>query len=405
MRPFRPQKNYLKLISLGRKSAMAEKWGVPLAGPLLWRWKDRIDRAFMDKLSDLPQMTPPAPLPEVASGVVEELSGGQPLCGACGSKVGAGVLSDALAAMPAPQRGDVLSLPGDDAAILSLGASAPQQVLTTDHLRAFTEDPVLQTRIAAVHAMGDIWAMGAGPQAVLATVILPRMSPELQARTMREILQTAGEVIRGAGADLVGGHSSMGSEMTIGFTITGLCDSAPITHAGAQPGDAILLTRPIGTGTILAAEMAGRANGRNVAAMLERMAQPQGDAATILRGAHAMTDVTGFGLAGHLMALCKASGTGADISLSDVPIYDGAEALAEAGQRSTIHAANVAHAPVIGGTGPRKTLLHDPQTAGGLLAAVPADDADDLLDRLRTAGHAAARIGVMVDGPAALRCV
>ena len=118
--------------------------------------------------------------------------------------------------------------------------------MTSDHLRAFTKDPALMTRIAAVHALGDIWAMGATPQAATATIILPRMSSALQSRTMSEIMSIAGAVMRDAGAEIVGGHSSMGDEMTIGFTLTGLCETAPITLAGGQPGDCLILTKPIG---------------------------------------------------------------------------------------------------------------------------------------------------------------
>lgn len=110
-----------------------------------------------------------------------------------------------------------------------------RQVMTSDHLRGFTLDPVQMTRIAAVHALGDIWAMGAAPQAATATIILPRLSATLQRRTLTEIMTTAHEVMRAAGADIVGGHSSVGDELTIGFTLTGLCETAPITLSGGQP--------------------------------------------------------------------------------------------------------------------------------------------------------------------------
>lgn len=400
-RPFRPQRDYLKLVSLGGKTALAEKWGLSLSAPALWRWKDRIDRKFMDQFRDLPAMRPPALPAVVARGVNEELGAAdQPLCGGCGAKVAPGSLAAVLAGLPGQAREDVLSGPGDDAAILRLGGAT--QVLTTDHLRAFTEDWALMARITAIHALGDIWAMGAQPQAALPALTLPRMSPELQRRTLDEILREAGAVFRAAGAEIVGGHSSMGSELTLGFALTGLCARPPITTAGARPGDALLLTRPIGSGTLLAAEMAGRADGRDVAAMLQILSHMQGDAAEILQDAHAMTDVTGFGLAGHLLAMCRASCVGARIDITAVPVFDGALALAEAGQRSTIWAANQAAAPVAGATGARAALLHDPQTAGGFLAAVDADHADALVARLTAAGHRAARIGTVVAGPPAL---
>lgn len=403
MRAYRPQDDYLKLISLGGKSALAEKWGRTVSGPLLWRWKNRIDTKFMAMFQDLPRMAP-TPLPRpVALGVAEELQGEhKPLCAGCGSKVGPGTLDAALADLPRLGRADVLAGPGDDAAILAVGGA--RQVITTDHLRAFTDDPGLFARIAAVHALGDIWAMGATPQAALASVILPRMAQPLQARSMDEIMRAAREVFHAEGAEIVGGHSTMGAEMTLGFTVTGLVDGDAITNAGARAGDALILTRPLGSGTLLAAEMQGDADGRDIAAMFETMARPQGDAAAILRGARAMTDVTGFGLAGHLMAICRASQVAAEIMLDALPLYPGALALAEAGHRSSIWAANLAAAPVEGAAGARGALLHDPQTAGGLLAAVAPESSEALVAELRAAGHEAAAIGRITPGAPALRC-
>jgi selenide, water dikinase len=127
--------------------------------------------------------------------------------------------------------------------------------MTTDHLRAFTEDPWLMARIAAIHALGDIWAMGAAPQVALAQVILPRMAPHMQAATLREIMAAASEVFAEAGADIVGGHTSVGAELTHRLHRHRRC-RAPIAKGGARPGDALILTKPLGTGTLLAAEMA-----------------------------------------------------------------------------------------------------------------------------------------------------
>ena len=403
MSPFHPQKDYLKLISLGGKKALAEKWGYTISGPGLWRWKNRIDQKFMDQFRALPAMKRPALPSPVTAGVIEELHGSdKPLCAGCGSKVAPGALADVLGGLPKVGRADVLSGPGDDAAVLAVGGM--KQVLTTDHLRAFTEDTGLFARIAALHALGDIWAMGAKPQAALVSVTLPRMSAALQRRSMAEIMGAAQAVLGAEGAEIVGGHSTMGAEMTLGFTLTGLCDAPPITNAGAQPDDVLILTRPLGSGVLLAAEMQGEADGDNVAKLLHVMATPQGDAAARLSGAHAMTDVTGFGLAGHLRAICQASGVGAEIFLDDLPLYDGALELAEEGQRSSIYDANLAAAPVINARGPRAVFLHDPQTAGGLLAALPAEESAEVLRDLRTAGHAAAVIGRIVEGDAEITC-
>ncbi|MFC4734601.1 selenide, water dikinase SelD [Salipiger abyssi] len=387
-RRYRPQKDYLKLISLGEKSALGDRFGLALSGPLMWRWKDRIDRRFMAKFQALPQMPqPPLPVPR-AAGSADAL-GDKPMCGGCGAKVGRDALSAALSHLPPPHRSDVTALPGDDAALLHTGGT--RQVLTTDHLRAFTEDPVVMARIAAVHALGDIWAMGAAPQAATVSLTLPRMSEALAERTLTEILTASSAIFRGAGAEIVGGHSSMGDELTIGFTITGLCEAAPITLAGAQEGDDLVLTKPLGSGVIMAAEMAGEASGDWVAEALTSMTRPQGDAAALLSGAHAMTDVTGFGLAGHLHGICLASGRSAELVLDAIPLLPGAEELAEKGIRSTLYPKNRAAVPGLSAESPRADLLFDPQTAGGLLAAIP--DGAARVAELRALGFGAAVIG------------
>lgn len=175
----------------------------------------------------------------------------------------------------------------------------------------------------------------------------------------------------------------MGAELTIGFTLTGTRDTMPITVAGAQAGDVLLLTRPIGSGVIMAAHMDGTAQGRDVANALDQMQQPQSRQSDILRNAHAMTDVTGFGLAGHIQAICAASGLRAEITQSAVPVYQGARALSQNGTASSLLSANIANAPTSGITDP---LLHDPQTAGGLLAALPQSAADDAIRTLENEG-------------------
>lgn len=398
LRTYQPQHDYLKLVSTGGKRALADKFGLRLGGRWLWRWKDRIDRRFMRMFHQLPQM-PASPLPmPLTLGVREEIAGAKPLCGGCGAKVGPGALAAALAAVPAPVRCDVLSGPGDDAAVIAFGAV--RQVITTDHLRAFCEDPFLMARIACVHALGDVWAMGAVPQAVLVQVTLPRAAERIQADMLAEIMAATSMVCTAAGADIVGGHTSVGAEMTIGFTVTGLVDRA-VTTAGAQIGDALILTKPLGTGTILAAEMQRAAPGRAVAGAWASMVRPLAPAAAILApAAHAMTDVTGFGLAGHLLEILDASGVAAELDLAVVPLLPGAEALASAGHASTLASANraaVAARMTAPDTG-RAALLVDPQTGGGLLAAVPTSAAKNLLARLRLAGEEPAIVGRIVAG-------
>ncbi|MHA6325991.1 selenide, water dikinase SelD [Roseivivax sp. CAU 1753] len=393
MRAYHPQKDYLKLISLGRQSALGARFGLRFSGPWVWRWKDRIDRKFMDQLDDLPAMKT-VPLPRQHAAGMAEARGEKPMCGGCGAKVGGATLARALAELPAPTRSDVIPLPGDDAALLRFGPVS--QVLTTDHLRAMTLDPVMMTRIAAHHALGDVLAMGAAPQAATLNLVLPRLSEDLSARTLSEIIVTASDVLRAAGAEIVGGHSSVGDELTIGLSLTGLLDGPPITLSGGQPGDALVLTKPLGSGTILAAEMQTAAPGDVVARCWALMCQSQADAARILADAHAMTDVTGFGLLGHARNMAEASGTGVALTLSAVPVMTGALALAEAGHRSSLYPQNRQVAPHLPET-PNHALLFDPQTAGGLLAALPAARSDAALKALRDAGYEAAMIGHLTD--------
>ena len=377
LRPYKPQRDYLKLISLGEKFALAEKFGTARQGPLLWKLKDYIDRKFMDQFDELPTMDA-VNLPGTTALGMKVALGDKPMCGGCGAKVGRAALKNILT--------DQF---GDDAAEIQ-----PGQVMSTDHLRAFTHDPVLMTRIAAVHALGDIWAMGATPQAATASLILPRMSADLQVRTMAEIMATASEVFAKAGGKIIGGHSSLGEELTIGFTVTGLAKK-PITLAGAKAGDALIVTKPIGSGTIMAAEMAGKAAGADVIACFDLMVQDQAQASQILGKAHAMTDITGFGLAGHLRGICDASGVGAALNLDQIPLMNGALELSAAGVRSSLYEDNRAGAGLI--AGPHFDLLFDPQTAGGLLAAFAPSHADAAVDALIKAGYQAAIVGQIND--------
>ncbi|MEM1373120.1 MAG: selenide, water dikinase SelD [Pseudomonadota bacterium] len=370
-KPYLPQKDYLKLISLGRKTALGEKWGLSASADRLWQLKDDIDDKFMAKLNQpVPVMGKP-PFPR-ARGDVPSM-----LCGGCGSKVGQGALQAALG--PDGAR--------DDAAILPGG-----QVISVDHLRAFVDDPERMAKIAVTHAMGDVWAMGARPEAALASIILPRQAPNMAERELTALMSALRSAVEDAGAKLVGGHTTQGAELTIGLTVTGRCDRAPTTLGGARPGDALVLTKPIGSGVLMAAAMQGRARGWDVYHAWEAMAASQSMAADLLKDAHAMTDVTGFGLLGHLRGICEASRVGAELWLEAVPLMPGALAASDMGIRSTLFPEN---AGADGAADPRRALLYDPQTAGGLLAAVPDED---VLKSLTDAGYDAAVVGRIIDG-------
>ncbi len=391
---FTPQTDYLKLISTGGRSAVAEKYGIAFQSSSGWWLKDFIDRRFMARLNDLEPMVADRVGGPMAAGVKELVTDTQPLCGGCGSKTGRHALGEGLSGLAGPQRDDVLAGTGDDAAVLKAGDQ--QQVLTTDHVRAFVEDPGLFARITAVHALGDVWASGAKPQAALATLILPPMADRLQAATIAEIMEAAGRVFANAGADIVGGHTSTGAELSLGFTVTGLTSKA-VQQGRAVQGDVLLLTKPLGTGVLLAGEMAMRAKGRDAASCWASMARPQNVAADILSPvATAMTDVTGFGLAGHLATLLGQAS--ARLALDKIPLLPGALDLAAAGVRSTLFEANRLSKDVLDTPGePRSDLLIDPQTSGGLLASIPAAEVDRVMAEFRAAEEPVWRIGEVTE--------
>jgi selenide,water dikinase len=289
---------------------------------------------------------------------------------------------------------------GDDAAIVHVGNVA--QVIATDHLRALVDDPFVMGQIAANHALGDIWAMGAAPSLAMVNVTLPRMSAPLQSRTLAEVMAGIDAALIPAGVAVVGGHSTMGAELQIGLTLTGTLTKAAMRKSGARAGDVLILTKALGTGVIMAAEMQWAASGDVVAGAIAQMLQPQAQAAAILAPhAHAMTDITGFGLVGHLAEMLEADNLGAQLDLSAIPVLEGAVHLAEARHVSALAADNKAAlgAQLLTPDTAHAGLLVDPQTAGGLLAAVPAEHARMLVSALRNEGYNAAVIGVIDTAP------
>jgi selenide,water dikinase len=210
----------------------------------------------------------------------------------------------------------------------------------------------------------------------------------------------ANVVLREADCALVGGHTSEGAELSLGFAINGLISRhAVLQKQGLQPGDALVLTKRIGTGTLLAAHMRGTAKARWIAAAMQHMIQSNRDAARILRNfdVHAATDVTGFGLLGHLVEMVRASGVDATIAIDRIPLLDGADETVKLGIFSSLQPQNVRlrraiHALDTVASHPRYPLLFDPQTAGGLLAAVPIQRSQACIAALRSVGYTHASI-------------
>jgi len=416
---YRPQRNFLSLISTGDQYAVASRGRWALEGAWAWRWKDRIDRRFMRVYSDLPDMRP-AHVLRVPAGLADEeamaaVSAMGMRCGGCGAKVGASVLSRALRRVSAADRADVLvglDAP-DDGAVIDVGGGEAA-VHTVDFFRSMLDDPYVFGQVAANHSLSDVYAMGGDPQTALAIVTIPHGPEAKVEETLTHVMAGAAVVFREAGVAIVGGHTSEGAELGLGFAVNGRVGQSRILRKnGLRPGDQLILTKAIGTGTLFAADMRHRAKGRWVAAAVKSMVQANRDAARSLQahGATACTDVTGFGLLGHLVEMLRASDVAAELDLLAVPVLDGAEETVQAGILSSLQPQNVrlrravAHAPEASSQ-PRFALLFDPQTSGGLLAGVPAASADSCLADLRACGYlAAAIIGTVTSRGARLEMV
>lgn len=405
LKPFKPQKTLLALISTGDKYAVATKGKFHFAGEILWTWKDWIDRQFMQKFSQLPEMRYNE-ASNLAAGLadkntLDEISAIAMRCGGCGAKVGANVLNRAIADLKPAKRDDILIglHEPDDAAVVEVPAGKVM-VHTVDYFRSFIDDPYLFGQIAANHSLSDIFAMGAEAQSALAIATIPFGIESKVEDTLRQLMAGAMFVLNDSSTALVGGHTSEGAELALGFSVNGFADREQILRKGGmQPGDVLILTKPLGTGTLFAADMQQKAKGRWIEAALESMLLSNRVAAECIyqHGATACTDITGFGLLGHMVEMIRPSGVDVEIDLPALPIIDGALQTVEMGILSSLQPANVRLRRAIANqaeaaNSPLYPLVFDPQTSGGLLASLPADKADKCLRALHQSGYEEAAI-------------
>lgn len=414
LQPYRPQRRWLALISTGDRYAVASRGALDFAGAWVWRWKDQIDRRFMRRFSNLgPHRMTGTPhahtavMAGLSDGEAQQSQAAQAMrCGGCGAKVGAGVLSQALGSLRPLPNADVLIGLGapDDAAVVRV-PPGKAQVQSVDFFRAFIDDPYRFGQIAANHALGDMFAMGAQAHTATAVATVP---PGLDRQTrmlLSQMMAGAVEVLNTAGCTLVGGHTGEGQELALGFAVNGLIGidthgelQNVMTKGGMQTGDAIILTKPLGTGTLFAAHALGQARGRWVEAALDCMGQSSQQAARIAQdhGATACTDITGFGLLGHLVEMARASEVEVVLDLNALPVLEGALQSLQAGIYSSLQTANARQTSAVGnfadfhaktGNQTRLELMCDPQTAGGLLFSLPAHRAQDCVGALQEAGY------------------
>ncbi|MBX9600672.1 MAG: selenide, water dikinase SelD [Bryobacteraceae bacterium] len=273
----------------------------------------------------------------------------------------------------------------DDAGVYRLSPECAL-VQTVDFFTPIVDDPFLYGAIAAANALSDVYAMGGKPLTALSILCYPA-SGDLD--VLGEILKGGAGKIHESGCVIVGGHSVADDEIKFGYAVTGLVSPDKIwTNAGARPGDILILSKAIGTGVISTALKRGIAREADVEESIESMLRLNRDAAAALAEAevHAATDITGFGLIGHAREIANASDVTIELNSEWIPLLRGAREYARAGAIPGGLKNNREFAsPAVEGAADLDGLLYDPQTSGGLLAALPEGDADAVLRRMEGA--------------------
>lgn len=389
LKPYRAQKRALAIIGDSRGSAVASRDALFVAGKPVFSLKQYIDRRFMRKFEPIAMQD--------GSQAEQEMR-----CAGCGAKLPSSLLRSVLARLEVEQHREVLQGIGEDAAVLRLPAQ--QLAVTTDHFPQMVSDTYRFGRIAAHHALSDLFAMGAVPRYALVNLTLRLMSRRLMEEEMFLLLKGINEVLAEEGVSLIGGHTTEGEVTQLGCTVFGRVEDQVFEKSALAPGDVLVLTKPIGIGVLLAGNMRAETKGRWLCAAMDVMDQSNATAASVLhaQGVRACTDVTGFGLLGHLSEMLRASRCSAEVELGRVPILAGAQALMASGIESSLQLGNeavMADVELLGvkQADPLLRLLMDPQTSGGLLVAVNAPAASSLIEGLHRAGYdQAAVIGRVV---------
>ena len=405
---------------------VASKGAVAMEGAWLWDLKDLIDRKWMwGYTGGRPLMEEPeADIPQVAltagADALSALAEVSMRCGGCGAKVGATVLSRVMAKLDAPQRPDVvlvgLDAP-DDCAVTKPPGGEMAMVHTVDFFRSFLDDPFVFGRVAANHALSDVHAMCAEAQTALAIAVVPFGVESKVEDSLYQMMAGACEMLKESNCALVGGHTCEGSELALGFCVNGVAKQNEVLRKGGfKKGDKLIITKPIGTGTLFAADMRGQAEGWWIVEALKGMQTSNRKGGFTLRdhGGTSCTDVTGFGLLGHLVEMCKASKATVRLDMNKVPLLPGAQELVSKGIFSSLQPANLRLKRAVSNESealehPAYPLLFDPQTAGGLLASVPASEAEACIVALKAQGYPESTIigevtGSAQEGPLYIEC-
>ncbi|MGK7940565.1 MAG: selenide, water dikinase SelD [Crocosphaera sp.] len=402
LKNYHPQKHYLSLIGTGNKKAIASWGSFGLEGSWLWKWKDKIDRKFMNQFKDL-SVEEMGNLSQFQQ--KSQLQGNKNNnfipCNGCGSKIGNSVLERTLKRLDIYQNPDVcigLKSP-DDGAIIDI---SEQELLveTIDYLPSFLSDPLIFGRITANHCLSDLWAMGATAHSVSAVVTLPYGVDSIVEEILYQLLQGCLKVLNQYQVSLIGGHTLQGEKLGLGLACNGfILPNRILQKSGMEEQDLLILTKPLGIGTLLAAEMRYKTEGSWIDNAIQSMLLSNQKASEIFLEfeASACTDITGFGLLGHLIEMMKASQVSVELQLDKIPVLNGAIETLEQKITSSLHPKNLDNQVYIKQdknfeNSPQYSLLFDPQTSGGLLASVPFENAENCLQELRRVGYSDSQI-------------
>ncbi|HMV41385.1 MAG TPA: selenide, water dikinase SelD [Leptospiraceae bacterium] len=404
---YKPQKNFLTLLNIGDGTAIASRGKYALgASEWIWSWKDSIDQDFMEKFQSLPYKMTDMTQSESQDSLV---------CKGCDSKAGSEIIKYALDNIEKYQmtleqnrkeKKKLKTLVGlkerEDSSVIEVSKKM-NLIQSVDFFQPIISDYYLAGQITANHCLNDLYSKGVNGHCAHA-IINAEAGVEKSEEDVFQILAGAISVFNREGVELLGGHTGLARNFEVGFICSGFSDTPKFySKKNAKEGDAIVITKPIGTGLIFAADMQNKANPFFIDAAIQFMLQSNFHLVEVLRKYKigACTDVTGFGLAGHLYEIMKASNLKARINLNKIPLVRGVEEILKKHPeiQSNLYPSNwKSFSPYISFTEESIVyrILFDPQTAGGFLFTLPESNVKNCLHDLESFGYTASIIGEIV---------
>ena len=392
---YKPQRLWLSLIGTGEQKAILNYGSFATRGSIFFHLKDVIDRKFISKFKSFNKKMAQTEKHQYKSSEKER-------CGGCGSKVGSEILRSVLKEFLEDPVFPNIDKMDEDAGIF-LNSSGDLNLQTIDGFRQLIDEPYNMGLITSYHSVSDITAMGGTPKTALALVGVPLNDEKLMKNDFRLALRGILTALKSQSVDLIGGHTNESEYLSLALAITGSAQKSKIIKKNTiKPGNRIILTQPIGAGVIFAGLMDGLTKGKWIYGVISEITRDRPSLLdTVSRFANACTDVTGFGLTGHLVEMTREASYGIRVNLEKIPFFEGAAELSKSKVRSSLYPQNIKTAHEVTSKvmhDPRYELCFDPQTAGGLLLSVDEELSDSCIRTLQTLGYNETReIGSVVN--------